>query len=81
MKLNLIISLAALASLVLAVPVDYDTQELVARESYDIEDFLAREYLAEPLEARDDELEDVFARQVCVDQSFFLSAELNSCVI
>lgn len=85
MKLNLIISFAALAlgsSLVLAAPVDYDMQELAARESYDIEDLMAREYFNEQLEARDDELEDVFAREVCVDLGFlFFSAAGSSSTV
>jgi len=83
MKLNLFVALAALAfgsSLVLAAPVNLDTQDLAAREpTYDVEDFIARdfadvdeldarEYFDEGLvEAREDEQEDVFARSVSLD--------------
>jgi hypothetical protein len=78
MKLNIFVALAALAfgsSLVLAAPVDSDMQDLAARETFEVEDFVARdfadvdefdarEYYDEDLEAREDELEDVFARSV-----------------
>jgi len=81
MKFNVFVAIAALAygsSLVLAAPVDFDTQALAAREvSYEVEDFVARdvadvdefdarEYLDEELEAREDELEDVFERSVSI---------------
>lgn len=73
MKFN-IIALAALAfgsSLVLAAPYDYDMQDLTAREAYEIEDFIARDFAEfdardpsfdQELAAREDALEDVFAR-------------------
>jgi hypothetical protein len=82
MKFNVFVAIAALAfgsSLVLAAPVEIDTQDLAAREvSYDVENFVARdfadvdefdarEYLDEELEAREDELEDVFERSVSSD--------------
>ena len=65
----------------LAAPVDFDTQDLAAREpTYEVEDFIARsdftdvdefdarEYLDEEIvEARDDDHEDVFARSVSTD--------------
>jgi hypothetical protein len=82
MKLNIFVALAFLtfsSSLVLAVPIDSDWQELAAREAYDIDDFFARDFadLDElDLEAREEipsvELdarefldEDIFAR-VCL---------------
>jgi len=78
MKFNVFVVIAALAyssSLVLAAPVDLDTQDLAAREpTYEVEDFIAHSDFAdvdefyardeELVEAREDEEEDVFARSV-----------------
>ena len=85
-KFNVFVALAALAfgsSLVFSAPVGFDRQGLASRETYDIEDFVARdfadvdefharEYLDNELEAREDELGDVFARSVCPDHEQYL---------
>src|ERR1700691_5700898 len=82
MKFNVFVTLAALAfgsSLVLAAPVDFDMQDLVTRETYEVEDFVARDIANEfeareipsvELKAREDVLEDLFARQVCSDHKY-----------
>lgn len=67
MKLN-IVALAALAfgsTLVLAAPFDPDMQDLAAREAYDIEDFIARDFTLEDLEA-------FFARGVSPNDEYYL---------